>query len=128
MANYLVDSDVLIWVLRNRTETVDLLARLVKESGEALACSALSILEIGAGAKPSESQKTRLFLESFETIPVDRPVAQLAGDLLRLSRHQNNPREWVDALIAATALQHHLPLLTYNRKDYPYRGLTLYPI
>lgn len=122
-----MDSDVLIWVLRDREETVNLLSRIVNETGQALACSALSVLEIESGARPAEIRNTRLFLDSLEVLSVDRSIARLAGELLRISK-RNHPREWIDSLIAATALRHHLTLLTYNRKDYPYRDLKLYPI
>ncbi len=73
-------------------------------------------------------RKTQLLLETLEALPVDRSVARLGGELLRSYRRRENPREWVDAVIAATALRHHLSLVTYNRKDYPYPDLRLYPL
>ena len=80
MARYLLDSDVLIWVLRGRQDTVALLDRLAVESGETLACSAMSVLEIWAGAKPTEAADTATFLDALEVIPVDRVVASRAAD------------------------------------------------
>ena len=128
MARYLADSDVLIWVLRNRKDTVAVLSRLVEETGEPVGCSALSILEIWVGTRPSELSKTGLFLDALEAIPVDRTIARLAADLLKRVKKRRSPREWVDAVIAATSLHHGIPLLTYNRKDYPYHDLVLYPL
>ena len=110
MARYLLDSDVLIWVLRGRQDTVALLDRLAVESGETLACSAMSVLEIWAGAKPTEASDTATFLDALEVIPVDRVVASRAAELLRQYKRHRDPREWVDALIAATALGHHFAL------------------
>ena len=128
MARYLTDSDVLIWVLRNRRDTVDLLTRLAEETGEPLACSAISILEIWNGAKPSETRRTSIFLETLQVIPIDHAIARLAAQLLKSSRREKSSREWVDAMIAATAVQNRMTLLTYNRKDYPYTDITLYPL
>lgn len=127
MAKYLVDSDVLIWVLRDREESVKLLYRLSEETGETLACSSLSILEIWSGVKPAEVHKTSLFLDALESIPLDAAIARHAAELIRASRRRRDPREWVDACIAATALRFHRVLVTYNQKDYPYPGLLLYP-
>lgn len=128
MARYLLDTDVLIWVLRNRQETVDLLSRLSEESGEAPACSALSVLEIWCGVRASEIRKTEIFLDALQVIPVDDATACHAAEFLRSSKRHRNPREWIDALIAATALQEQRILVTYNRKDYPYPSLSLYPL
>ena len=128
MPRYLVDSDVLIWVLRNRQDTISVLNQLVEETGEPVACSAVSVLEIWAGTRPAEFSKTGLFLDALEAVPVDRTIARSAADLLRKHKRHNSPRDWVDAVIAATALHHGIPLLTYNRKDYPYTNLVLYPL
>jgi predicted nucleic acid-binding protein len=128
VAKYLLDSDVLIWILRNRHETVLLVDRLVQDTSETLACSVLSVLEVCAGAKAPELQRTTTLIESLNAIPVDFAVARLAADLLRAHRRAGDPREWVDALIAATALQHQLTLVTYNQRDYPYANLRLYPL
>lgn len=128
MARYLLDTDILIWVLRNRQETVELLSRLSEESGEAPACSALSILEIWSGVRPPEVPKTQLLLDALEALSVDAAVARQAAELLRPLKRQRNPREWIDALIAATALRSQRILVTHNRKDYPYPNLVLYPL
>lgn len=123
---YLLDSDVLIWVLRNRRDTVEMLERLSNECPEPLACSSLSVLEIWAGVKPGETEKTAQLFEGIDVIPVDSVVARRAASLLA-GRKRRDPREWIDALIAATALKYGMTLVTYNRKDYPYRGIALYP-
>lgn len=128
MAKYLLDSDVLIWVLRNRPDTVALLQRLAEETGETLACSALSTLEIWLGAKPSETHKTAVLLETLDAIPITAEIARAAAELLKAHRRSRAPQEWIDALIAATALDQHLTLVTYNQRDYPYRDLVLYPL
>ena len=128
MAKYLLDSDVLIWVLRNRRDTIALVDRLVEEGGEAPACSALSVLEIWAGTRASEETKTAALLDALEAFPVTSEIARRAAELLRARRRSHEPREWIDALIASTAMDRRLVLVTYNQRDYPYHDLVLYPI
>ena len=125
-ARYLLDSDVLIWVLRNRKETVSLVQHLLRESGEPLSCSALSALEVWVGAKPGEETKTDILFSSLDTVPVDGKIARRAAGLLR-ARRTRETGDWVDAMIAASAMIHGMTLVTYNRKDYPYPGMSLYP-
>lgn len=120
MADYLLDSDVLIWVLRGRPETVRLLERLREESADTLACSALNLMEIWAGARPSEEKRTSLLLDALRAVPVDAAVARRAAGLLAKRRMHRDPHQWIDAVIAATCLEHGLTLVTYNRKDFPY--------
>lgn len=128
MANFLLDSDVLIWLLRGRAETVDLAERLQRETAVALACSALSILEIWTGVRPGEERKTQALLEPLRVVPVDASIARRAASLLSSRKRQRDPREWIDAVIAATCLELRLTLVTYNLRDYPYRDISLYPI
>jgi len=128
VANFLLDSDVLIWLLRGRTETVDLVERLQRENPAALACSVLSILEIWTGVRPGEERKTQALLEPLRVVPVDTSIARRAAFLLSLRKRQRDPREWIDAVIAATCLELRLTLVTYNLRDYPYRDISLYPM
>ena len=55
----------------------------------------------------------RAFLEVLGEIAVDRAIAERAGRLRRGSRIRTP-----DALIAATALEHGLSLVTRNRRDF----------
>lgn len=126
MASYLLDSDVLIWILRNRESTVRMVEELADHAAEPLACSALSVMEIWVGVKPGEEARTAECLDGLTVLPVDGELAHKAAALLR-RRRRTEPREWVDALIAATAVRHGLTLVTYNRRDYPYSEVSLHP-
>jgi len=107
---------------------VELVERLQRETAAALACSALSILEIWTGVRPGEERKTQLLLEPLKVMPVDSTIARHAALLLSSRKRQRDPREWIDALIAATCLELRLTLVTYNLRDYPYHDISLYPI
>lgn len=127
MAKFLLDSDVLIWLLRGRAETVRLVDRLYGETHVALACSALSVLEIWTGVRPGEERRTEALMESLQVVTVGASIARRAAGLLISRKRQRDPREWIDALIAATCLELHLTLVTYNTRDYPYPDISLYP-
>ena len=123
---YLIDSDVIIWVLRGRSELVELLLNLSEE--ESIACSAINVLEVEVGAKPSEMKAVRQHLESYEILPVLPSTARKAAEILRSSSRKPHRGEWADAIIAATALLNDLTLVTFNKQHYQYRGLSLYPM
>ena len=116
---YLVDTDVLIWHLRNRPHTVALLHALLADGP--LACSALSVSEVLAGARQHELVPTEVLLDSLIVLPVSRTEAKLAAALMR-----NRGPGFVDCHIAATALVQQIPLVTYNRKDFERTGVTLF--
>lgn len=104
MSEVLVDSDVFIDHLRG--------ARRFERPAGDVSYSVVTRAELYAG-RASEEERVGLLLAPFRELPVDRAVAQLAGRLRREHRVRI-----ADALIAATALVHDLPLLTRNRRDF----------
>lgn len=81
-----------------------------------------------AGTHPEERYQTYKFLSRFSNYDVTKDIADRTGDLLREYRQRGQAIALPDAIIAATALQHRLILITLNQKDYPFRGLSLYPL
>jgi predicted nucleic acid-binding protein len=122
---YLIDSDVIIWALRGRLEVVELLLNLSEE--ESIACSAINVLEVEVGAKPSEMKVVRQHLGSYEILPVLPLTAQKAAEILRSSSRKPHRGEWADAVIAA-ALLNDLTLVTFNTRHYQCPGLSLHPM
>ena len=124
MIEYLLDSDVLIWQLRDQRETVELLAKLSKRG--ILACSVVSIVEIQAGVRHGEEKKTDALLDSLKAYDATPAIANLAGRFIRGYRAKGITLDFVDSIIAATAAIHNLTLLTYNIKHYPMPEVKLY--
>jgi predicted nucleic acid-binding protein len=124
MIEYLLDSDVLIWQLRNQEETVELLANLSKRG--ILACSVVSIVEVQAGVRRGEEKKTDALLDSLKAYDVTPAIANLAGTFIRGYRAKGITLDFVDSIVAATAVIHGLTLLTYNVKHYPMPEVTLF--
>jgi predicted nucleic acid-binding protein len=111
VADLLVDSDVLIDHLRG-TFRLELPRRKVAHVSVVTRC------ELLAGKSVPEESVLRL-LAPFRELTVDRPIAERAG---RLRRHLDIRTP--DALIAATALEHGLTLMTRNARHFrPVPGL-----
>lgn len=124
MANYLLDTGVLIRHLRGQKMAVRLLRGLVREGH--LYVATVTRLEIFAGTPPSEIYKTRKVLSRFIDLDMDRLIADRAGEYVYQSR---NSLQLPDAIIAATATVNHLTLLTLNLKHFrSIPGLSLYPL
>ena len=108
----LVDTDILIDHLRG--------ARQFEPGAGAVAYSVVTRAELFAGRGVDE-QVVGALLEPFRELPVDRAVSERAGRLRRGSQ-----LHLIDALIAATALEHGLALCTRNLGDFgTVAGLTL---
>lgn len=74
--------------------------------------SVVTRCELFAG-REIEEETVRRLLEPFEEVLVDRTVAERAGRLRRTSGLRTP-----DALIAATALERQLVLVTRNTRDF----------
>lgn len=105
MADLLLDTDVFIDHLRG--------SRRLQPGRRNRACySVITRCELLAGRTADDRVVTTL-LAPFTEIVVDRAVADRAG---HLRRHVSIRTP--DALLAATALEHRLVLVTRNRKDF----------
>ncbi len=123
--NLLLDTTVLIDVLRNRRGRRELLAEAVRE-GCMLATTAINLAEIHAGMLPGEEVRTEEFLEGLECYPITKAIARRAGKLKWEWSRKGQTLALDDMLIAATAVEHGLTLMTDYRMDFPMRDLTLY--
>jgi predicted nucleic acid-binding protein len=86
-------------------------------------------MELRAGMHPNEEQATQRLISRFLSLPLDSAVADRAGDVIRRCRSQGNSISVPDAIIAATALTHHLTLLTFNQSHFEIvAGLRLHPL
>lgn len=118
----LLDTTVLIDVLRARSNRRAELANLI-EAGHALATTALNIGEVYAGVRTGEETGTEAFLSSLECYPITATIARWAGSLKSQWARKGRTLTLADMLVAATALEHGLTLMTDNRKDFPVAGL-----
>lgn len=104
MARILLDSDVLVDHLRGKRPLVP--------GQDELHVSAVTRAELFSG-RGAEERRIRRLLEPMTDIPVDTAIAERAGRLRR-----GTGRRLRDALVAATALEHRLTLVTRNTRDF----------
>jgi predicted nucleic acid-binding protein len=114
----LLDTSVLIDVLRLRRGRRELLAELV-QAGHMLATTALNIAEVYAGMRPDEAQKTEALLGLLDCYDLTGSSGRRAGALKRQWARKGRTLALADMIVAAIALENGCTLMTDNRKDFP---------
>ena len=119
----LVDTDILVDVLRGDGNALE---RIDREGAGGLSVSEVTQMELIVGCRDTrELALLTRFLDRFKTVHLTAQASARAVGLVteyRLSHGLRMP----DALIAATALDGNLPLLSKNQKDYRFiAGLRL---
>jgi toxin FitB len=104
VADVLVDTDIFIDHLRGRRQLVP--------GSSAIRYSVITRCELYAG-KATDERRVEQILAPFAELDVNRAISQRAGRLRRTL-----PIRTPDALIAATALEHNLTLVTRNIRDF----------
>ena len=123
MARHLLDTDILIWVLRGKPEAIGFLSELLKN--ETPAISVLSIYEIWVGARISEKETLASFLSGFQIIDVHESIARQGAEYYREFRTKGMTLSSTDAMIAATAWMEKLVLVTQNRRHFPMTDIAM---
>ena len=126
MADFLLDSDVVIWHLRGKPSVVEIVLGLARKGR--LGLSAITRAEILLGMREPERRTTLTFLDACETLSVSAATADRAGEIVRAFRTQGMTLSLPDALIGATALLASIPLYTCNPRHYPMPELDLRPV
>jgi predicted nucleic acid-binding protein len=114
----LLDSTVLIDVLRGRPQTVERL-RALRRQGDVPFTTPISVEEIHRGLRGVERvAATRLF-DGLRIAPIGRLEGVRAGDWRRDHALAGTTLTQADCLIAAAAVAVGVPLATGNPKDFP---------
>ena len=114
MANYLADTTVLIDLFRGDPRASDFI-----KNGQSV-ISHVKAAELFEGAiNKQHLAKLKRAIDDLTAIPIEAPISTLALNLIQgyfLSNHM----EFMDALIAATAMEHNLTLVTANVKHFSF--------
>ena len=122
MATFLLDTNIIIDVLRNKPGRLEFLADLVR-AGDILACCPINVTEIYAGLRPNDERQTERFLASLEYLPITSSAARRAGLLKRDFAKKGVTLSTTDVTIAAVTIEHQIALITDNIRDFPMQGL-----
>jgi predicted nucleic acid-binding protein len=125
MSDVLVDSNILIEVLRQRKPDVVRRWMDLVNLGEMLFYSPVSLAEIRHGMREGEQESIERTFSGMRCVPVENEIAARAGDYLR-AFHASHAVALGDALIAATASVHQLELWTQNRKHFPMKDVQFF--
>ena len=112
MSKVLVDTGPIIQALRQHKPTVQLLRGLA--SRDHIVISIITRLEIYAGMQNEERYATQKFLSRFIAYDLNRSIAERAGTLIATYHRIGYTLGVSDAIIAATAINYQIPLLTFN--------------
>lgn len=118
-----VDSDVLIKVLRGDENVASNLRHAVAE--HPVAITPISVAEVLVGARPRDEARTRELLGAFDCLRIDRAVGELAATFARRFGASHGV-EIADAFVAACAAHYGYRLWTLNRKHYPMREIRFF--
>ena len=123
----LLDTTVLIDLLRARKDRRSLLADLVA-AGHVLATTTLNVAELFAGMRQAEAGRTESLLAGLHCYPMTDTIARRAGALKYTWEQKGRTLTLADMIVASTALEHSLFLMTDNRKDFPLPDLKFFPL
>lgn len=121
MNTYLIDTDWIIQVLHGNRDATETLYHFAPEG---LAVSLITYGELYQGAHFARDAQQALdpvqdFLDGIEILPLTEAIMRRFAIVReQLTRGQHQHVGDMDLLIAATALQHGLILVTYNPRDY----------
>jgi tRNA(fMet)-specific endonuclease VapC len=123
---YLVDTDYIVDYLKGQRNVPEMLATLLPDG---IAVSIITFAEVYEGIyydqkRTQYEQALRQLLRGVDLLGITRPIARQFAILRGQLRVQPEgktvvqPKNNYDLFIAATALHHHLTLVTRNVKDY----------
>jgi len=117
----LFDTDVLIDHLLGKigaTETI------LKFKNEENYCSVITIGEILFGMRSEEKEKTMNLIDSLKSLDATKKIVLRAYEIK--DNYKSFNLELYDCVIAATAIENNVTLVTKNSKHYPDKRLMLF--
>ena len=136
MSGFLLDTNVPSELSRLRPDAA-VTAWLDAQDDKGLFLSVVTLGEIRKGFTTQRDAKRRAFLENWleqdllpwfagRILPVTQAIANRWGVLDGEAQLRGTPLNTADGMIAATALEHQLTVVTRNAKDFAKMGVTLF--
>jgi predicted nucleic acid-binding protein len=127
VSGFLLDTNVISELVKSKPEPN--VIRWIDGTDESLLClSVLSLGEIRKGIASLPNASRRVSLEAWldhdlvlrfagRILDIDQPVANRWGRMAAKALAAKSPLPVIDGLLAATAMEHNLTLVTRNTKD-----------
>jgi len=136
MKGFLLDTNIPSEMTRPRPQP-SVIGWLDEADDDQLYFSVVSLGEILKGVTLLSESKRRRLLQKWldktlrpwfedRILPVNQPIAERWGVLAGKCQMKGRPLKVVDGLIAATALEHELTVVTRNVKDFAGLGVTVF--
>jgi tRNA(fMet)-specific endonuclease VapC len=122
--NFLLDTNTVVALLRNRPPRVRERYRRAESSGDHLAVSSVVLFELWYGVEKSSqiqenTERLRVFLSGdLELLAFDDDDAEAAGRVRATLERSGTPIGAYDLLIAGQALRRDLTLVTANASEF----------
>lgn len=123
MANILLDTTVLIDVLRGRPAAERV--RLLRRTGDIPFACAINVEELARGVRRGEEASLARLLNGLRLAPLGRREGEQAGSWRRAFASRGVTLSQGDCLVAAAAVGVEARLATANWKDFPMKELTV---
>jgi len=124
MAAVLLDTTVLIDLLRGRPQTVERL-RALRAAGDTVHACAVNVEETVRGLRPAESEPARRLFAGLRIVPLRESEGWTAGEWRREFATRGSTLAQADCLIAAAAVTIGARLATGNPKHVPFEELVV---
>ena len=119
----IIDTDIVIDYLRNEEYAPGMLRQWWLRGY--IGISTLTYFEVYSGMRQTDQEFTNAFLYSLEAVVADAKICQKAGVITQQLRSRGITIGVADLIIAATALELGVPLITNNIKHFSVPGLTI---
>ncbi|MGH7885775.1 MAG: type II toxin-antitoxin system VapC family toxin [Thermodesulfobacteriota bacterium] len=113
-----VDTDIIIWILRGNQEMRSKFYDLENQISENLFITPVQLAEIYSGIRERERSDTKYFIETLRIIDINEEIGLLAGELLNKYKKSHN-LTLADSLTGAATKYNNFRLWTLNKKHYP---------
>jgi predicted nucleic acid-binding protein len=124
MASVLLDTTIVIDLLRGRPETAERL-RALRAAGDIAYTCAINVEETVRGLRPAEQAAVRRLFAGLRIAPLGEGEGWQAGEWRREHARRGRTLTQADCLVAAAALTVGGRLATGNVKDFPMTELTV---
>lgn len=120
---HLVDTNILIWIIRGEKNYIQWFDNL--KEGASLSISAVTIAEIYKNVFPSELNNTQEIINEFKVWDVTANIAKQGGLYWQQYTKKFKNLSIMDCIIAATAKEYDLRLLTLNTRHFPMNDISV---